>query len=688
MTLAASDAPSTIISLGTDTAGAVYSGGFDLPAGVGRRAAGASSSTVLPGPQIEGFGRFDSSVVMGGYTGSSTSSGPIYEYSGSGSPVLRTHLDNGQERPVAIQQVGRTVAIGSVPIKNTLGGALSIWDPASNSLVVRRNLIKDHSIISLSTSRGMVVGGSSNVGGTGATPTATDGVAFTYDPATGALRTLALPRATSATYSWVAAITPDPTTPHRFWALSTGFLVQFEVSADGGLTLTRNLGAFPDTSSPTGKEVGIQFVGDTLFATLGRGLSAVNTTTGERTELAGATAAGPVVALQRVGDDLYYARGARLYRYTVTGTSVTTQLKAPSVTSHDLGRVQAPGSFVFAGTGTKNSTVTLDDGTRTRTTLVADGGTWTLGAIDFPAGSREVTFTAMLPGHPPQVSRAVLTTSTDPDACRLLTPRVDGLVIDGFNPPNRDYAFRGTGTPGSLVTMVSGTRTRSATVSSNGTWAMNPVWFGWWAGTVPFTATLAGCQSASVELPLTFATDPGYHVPALLLSHTSATYYDAGSVTFSGKGTPGALITLDAGGQTRFAAVSTTGRWLLRAITVGPAPTTFTFRSTLPGYPAATLRKEVYFGTAPSTLAAPVLTSHTESQPVPAGPVVLSGRGTPNSKVTATFDGGAAVSGFVRGNGRWDLPALQLPPGSTVVTLTGSAPGLEATVTTVRLTSA
>ena len=135
--LAAREAPSTIIRVGADPTGTVFTGGFDLPAGVGAYSPASGTTTVLQGPQVEGFGSFGSSTVMGGYTGNSAAAGPLYLYSGTGQPVLRTYLGNGQERPVALAQVGSTVAVGSVPIKNTLGGALSIWDPVSNALTVR-----------------------------------------------------------------------------------------------------------------------------------------------------------------------------------------------------------------------------------------------------------------------------------------------------------------------------------------------------------------------------------------------------------------------------------------------------------------------------------------------------------------------------------------------------------------------
>ncbi|NMR20529.1 hypothetical protein [Cellulomonas fimi] len=678
-TLRATDAPSTIMSLGTDAAGAIYSGGYDLPSGIGRHVPGGGGTALLPGPQIEGFGAFDDAVVMGGYTGNSSASAPIYLYDGASNPALRLHLNNSQERPVAIRQVGRQVAIGSVPIKNTLGGAMSLWNPATNALTVKRNIIPNHSVISLAAHGDIVVGGSSNTGGTGAVPAASPAEIFTYNVTTGAVKRFTPPGASSATYSWVAAITPDPSQQGHFWAISTGFLIQFRVGADGSMTLTRNLGGYPNTSSPTGKELGIAFVNGTLFATLGQELAAVNTTTGERTTVAGKNDAGPVTALVQDGDDLYFARGARLYRYEVSSAETATALQAPLVTSPDLSATQAPGSFVFSGTGTRNSTITLSDGSRTRSTVVMDGGAWTLGAIDFAAGSYDLTFTATLDGQPARVTRAVLTTTGQSSyTCTLPAPTPDNVVVGGYNEPNREYAFRGTGgKPGSVITVVSGTRKRSATVRDDGTWATSPLWMGWWAGAVPFTASGAGCASATNNVSLTFATKPTSHVRPLLISHNSTSFYPGGEVGFSGKGTPGAMITLQAGSQVRYAAVSSTGRWHLRTIAVSPSPMTFTFLSQVPGYADQSTSVDVYFGEAPTALSAPIVMSHGSGDTVAAGPVVITGRGTPNSKVVLTV-GGKTYSTFVRGSGRWDLPAIPLTAGAHRLTLSASAPGFTA----------
>ncbi|WNB85196.1 hypothetical protein [Cellulomonas sp. ATA003] len=584
--LAAQDPPSTILSLGTDAAGTVFSGGFDLPSGVGKVDPRTGATTLLAGPQIEGFGRFGDAVVMGGYTGNASAAAPLYVYSGSGEPQLRTHINHGQERPVAMVQVGSRMAIGTVPVKNTLGGALTLWDPATNALTVKRNIVPDHSVISLAARGGLVVGGTSNAGGTGSVPTATSGQIFTYDTATGAVKTFTPPRAVTATYSWVAAITPDPVTDGRFWAISTGYVIQFEVDASGDIRLTRNLGAFPGTSSPTGKELGIEFVHGTMFATVGQELAAINTVTGERTVVAPKTSVGPVVGLVRTGaDTLVYARGARLYRYTVEDAAVLS------------------------------------------------------------------------------------------DPCAVVAPEPTNIAVDGYNEPNRDLAVEGTGTPGSLVTMVNGTRTRTATVREDGRWTMNPLWFGWWTGSTTFTASVPGCPDVSRDVWATFATRPASHVPALVTSHTSTQFYPAGSATFAGKGTPGAEITLQVGSQTRTAVVGSTGRWTMRAISVTAAPVTVTFRSTVPEHPDRESTVDVHFGDAPTTLVGPVLTSHSASSVARTGEVVFSGRATPSSKISVQVEG-RTVQAFVRSNGRWDVPAVPVGAGVKDVVLTSSSPGI------------
>ncbi|GIL34739.1 hypothetical protein [Phycicoccus sp. DTK01] len=683
LVLPARSAPSVINRLGTDAAGNVLSGGFDLPTGIGRFDVTSGATSLLTGPQIEGFGRFDGSTVMGGYTGNASSSAPLYLWSGTGQPQLKTYLNNSQERPVAITQVGSKVAIGSIPIKNTLGGALSLWDPKANTLTVKRNLVANHSIVSLVGRGGLVVGGTSNAGGTGSTPTATSGRLFTYNTATGALKSIAPPRATTATYSWVAAITPDPVAADRYWAISTGYLVQFRVASDGSITVTRNLGGFPGTSSPTGKELGIEFVDGVMFATVGGGLSAINPATGEQTVVAPKNADGPVTGLVKAGTNrLFYARGARLFEYRVSTVSALAQMEAPVVTAPDVATSVAPGAVTFEGTATRNATITVTDGTRTRSTSVQDDGTWSVAPMDFASGRYQVTVTATMADVPSRSSTVPVVVATPTaEACDWPAPTVTNLVADGYNAPNADYAFEGQGTPGTVVTMVSGTRTRSATVKDDGTWAMAPVFFGWWAGSVPFTASFPGCRDVTRTVDAWFATPPAAHVRPLLVSHTATDWYDGGSTVFKGKGTPGALVTLIVGNQTRLAAVSTTGRWTMRAVTIGSAPVAMTLHSTVPGFEDQEAAVEVHFGSAPASLTAPVVTSPASGSSVAAGALVVSGKGTPRARVALTV-AGRSVSTFVRDTGRWDLPPVSLTVGRWDLRVVASSPGLPDAVST------
>ena len=196
-----------------------------------------------------------------------------------------------------------------------------------------------------------------------------------------------------------------------------------------------------------------------------------------------------------------------------------------------------------------------------------------------------------------EVTLSVVTPSDEP--CTFEQPVPTNIAVGGYNAPNTDYAFEGRGTPGTLVTMVSGSRTRTATVGQDGTWSMNPVRFGWWSGSIPFTASREGCASRTNEVTAWFVDRPSSHVAPMLISHTESDWYPAGDIVFKGKGTPGALVTMLIGNQTRFAAVSTTGRWTMRAVAVSDAPVTFSLLSQLPDYADKRATVDVHFGAAP-----------------------------------------------------------------------------------------
>jgi outer membrane protein assembly factor BamB len=182
-------APVTPQSLGEGPDGLVYVGGY--PSGglavydpVNRR----FSPTHRPFPQVEGMGSHAGRLYLGTYSGAQ-----VHEYDpaqpwqeGVNPKVVLDLGQQQQDRPFAVVSAGRYLAIGTVPAYGTLGGVLSLYDPATGTARTWRNVVTGQSIISLAYRDGVVYGGTSVWGGLGAAPTAADGMVFAVDVATGA----------------------------------------------------------------------------------------------------------------------------------------------------------------------------------------------------------------------------------------------------------------------------------------------------------------------------------------------------------------------------------------------------------------------------------------------------------------------------------------------------------------------
>ncbi|MCW3820608.1 PQQ-binding-like beta-propeller repeat protein [Micromonospora sp. DR5-3] len=184
-------APVTPQSLGEGPDGLVYVGGY--PSGglaaydpVNRR----FLPTRRPFPQVEGMGSHAGRLYLGTYSGAQ-----IHEYDPARPWQLgvnpRVVLDLGrqqQDRPFAVVSAGQYLAIGTVPAYGTLGGVLSLYDPATGTARTWRQVVADQSVISLAYQDGVVYGGTSVWGGLGAAPTTPDGKVFAVDVATGEKR--------------------------------------------------------------------------------------------------------------------------------------------------------------------------------------------------------------------------------------------------------------------------------------------------------------------------------------------------------------------------------------------------------------------------------------------------------------------------------------------------------------------
>lgn len=170
--------------------GKIYAGGF-LPGGMGIYDPDTGLSTNNSIGQTEGMTSIGDKMYFGTYPGAN-----IFEYdttkpwrsSGSNRTVnklfdLKTeHL---QDRPFAMLGAENMLFIGTVPDYGKLGGAFSVYDPATKNLSVHTQIVPNQSIVSLAYKDGKIYAGSSIRGGLGSTPTESEAKLFVWDIARG-----------------------------------------------------------------------------------------------------------------------------------------------------------------------------------------------------------------------------------------------------------------------------------------------------------------------------------------------------------------------------------------------------------------------------------------------------------------------------------------------------------------------
>lgn len=108
--------------------------------------------------QVESFATVNGRLFLGIYP-----AGIISELKASSSPSELFTIGNGQNRPVAMTGAKGTnyLFIGTHPKNGEIGGSLTIYDTIARKHSVRRNIVKDQSVISLTASQSYVYGGTS-----------------------------------------------------------------------------------------------------------------------------------------------------------------------------------------------------------------------------------------------------------------------------------------------------------------------------------------------------------------------------------------------------------------------------------------------------------------------------------------------------------------------------------------------
>ncbi|MEH7253146.1 WD40 repeat domain-containing protein [Neobacillus niacini] len=179
--------------------------------------------------QIEGMITHQNRLYMGIYPGGFLHSyDPKQSYEMGVNPVQHFSLKSeGQDRPFALESAGNLLAIGTVPDYGQLGGALTIFDPATNKYTLQRNIVEKQSVISLAYQDGLLYGGTSVWGGLGIAPTEDEAKLFIYNMETGEkeFETIPVPGEKA-----ISALTFDK--EGNLWGLTSGILFKYNTETN------------------------------------------------------------------------------------------------------------------------------------------------------------------------------------------------------------------------------------------------------------------------------------------------------------------------------------------------------------------------------------------------------------------------------------------------------------------------
>jgi hypothetical protein len=187
-----------IFNIGKALDGRIMTGAFISGGGMGFYTPTTDTSSKFPNVgQVESFGTLNGKTYLGVYPKASIL---VYDPkqpwnrndpSKPNNPLKLGNLGDEQERPVTMVGVDELnkLYIGSSPIAGKTGGALSIYDPATNTFTVKRNIVPNHTINTMLYRNGkLYMGTGAQDGGTGKLviyDIATDQIEITMEPAPG-----------------------------------------------------------------------------------------------------------------------------------------------------------------------------------------------------------------------------------------------------------------------------------------------------------------------------------------------------------------------------------------------------------------------------------------------------------------------------------------------------------------------
>ncbi|GEM_PF-941738 len=324
--------------------------------------------------------------------------------------------------------------------------------------------------------------------------------------------------------------------------------------------------------------------------------------------------------------------------------TVPALVKAPTL---DTPTVGDDGAVTLSGTGTPGSKVEIwAGGKKLGEVTVGADGKWSFAAPSMEAGDYDFSARAVDASGKTLAESAPLkfTVPALVKAPTLDTPKVgdDGTLT-----------LSGKGTPGSKVEIWAGSkRIGEATVGADGTWSFAAPSME--AGDYDFSVravdasgkTLAESEPLKFTVPALALVAPTFDLPKI---------GDDGTLTLSGKGTPGSKVEIWAGGKRiGEATVGADGTWSFAAPSMDAGDYDFSAR-VVDASGATLAESEPLKFTVPSlTVAAPTLSAPQASDD---GTVTLSGTGTPGSKVEIWAGGKRIGEATVGADGKWSFAA-------------------------------
>ncbi|MCO1339035.1 hypothetical protein BJH93_09055 [Kocuria polaris] len=282
---------------------------------------GAEFTHLASSGQVESFGTSGTDVVAGSYPGarlrrlSDGADGPTVATTGeeADSDAVVLAPDQDQDRPVDILDLGTRLVVATTPDYGQVDGAVVVVSPDFVHQRAYRGLAPGQSPLCLAPFEAdrVVLVGTGSAAGLGAAPSEEDGRVLKLDLATGRVSasTVAVPGERN-----ISALATDADGMVWGWTRNTLFQLDPETMA---VMLVRRFRIGRDTGDyVTGRQ--LHDGGDHLVGCAG----------GEVFRVDKATLAHEVLAegtnLHRSpGGDLYYSRGARLYRWVSRNTKTT-----------------------------------------------------------------------------------------------------------------------------------------------------------------------------------------------------------------------------------------------------------------------------------------------------------------------------------------------------------------------------